>query len=102
MGLGLAGRQLYRCGEWINSQTPAVCGRGLRTGRRRSGFLSRLGRAVFARIPHVPLTFDELTIVRRIEIKKSPTRGKVLDERLADGIAGSSGKCGHHKSACDR
>src|SRR6478672_2072203 len=99
MGHGLADRQRYGCGGCIYPVAQPALAR-LWT-RCRSCFW-RLGGAVLSRIPHVPLGFDELPIIRRIEVEQSAPRGKVLDERLADGVGGARRQSGHDKSASDR
>ena len=40
------------------------------------------------------VSLNELTIVRRIEVEKRPTRCKVLNESLADGVGGSGKSTG--------
>src|SRR5215471_13606484 len=98
MGLGLADRQRYGCGGCIY---PVAQPAPARLWTRCGSWFWRLGGAVLSRIPHVPLGFDELPIIRRIEVEQRTARGEVLDESLADGVSGAGRQSGHDKTASD-
>src|SRR5215470_9322799 len=63
-------------------------GRGRRTGA--TAFCSRL--------PHFFLCFDELAIIRRIEIEQRATGFKMLDESFADRIGGAGREHRHDEA----
>src|SRR5450631_3598323 len=70
--------------------------------RTRRRLLGRVSAAFSTCVPFVFLCLHELTIVRRIEVEKRPTRFEMLDEGLADGIGGTGGKRRHHEAADER
>ena len=86
MGLGLADRQRYGCGGCIY---PVAQPAPARLWTRCGSCFWRLGGAVLSRIPHIALGFDELPIIRRIEVEQRTARGEMLDESLADGVGGA-------------
>ena len=91
-------KRILRLGRWNHSpigwHSPCVS----RAGRCRpvvvSGSPEELDEEGWAlrrelvdrQVPHLLTGLNELTIIRRVEIKKSPTRCKVLNESLANGI----------------
>src|SRR5262249_23282686 len=55
--------------------------------------------------PHLPLLLlrlDELAIIRKVEIKKSAARFKMLHERPADGVGGARGEHRHDECRYQR
>src|SRR5579862_9893211 len=60
------------------------------SSRRRAWLPSRGGRRR-SRAELLLLLLDEFAIIRRVEVKQRPTRGKMLDEYLTDYEGGARG-----------